>query len=82
MSVIHFLIIILCPLTIPNFSTEKIDLAELVNTDLTKVKEYFDELHAMEERKRVMMTENTWVWHDQDELLRFQDDYYYGYHSR
>lgn len=60
----------------------KVDLAELVNTDLTKVKEYFDELYAMEERKREMTTENTWVWHDQDELLRFQDDYYYGYHSR
>eukprot|EP00112_Aurelia_sp_Birch-Aquarium-sp1_P014623 Seg3171.3 transcript_id=Seg3171.3/GoldUCD/mRNA.D3Y31 product="Transmembrane prolyl 4-hydroxylase" protein_id=Seg3171.3/GoldUCD/D3Y31 len=60
----------------------KVDLAELVNTDLTKVKEYFDELYAMEERKREMTTENTWVWHDQDELLRFQEDYYYGYHSR
>ena len=60
----------------------KIDLKELQNTDLQAVKGYIANLKEEKGRKREMKSDNAWVWHDDDELLRFQDDYFFGYHAR
>ena len=53
-----------------------------MNTDLLKIKNYIKELRDKQDNPREMKSESAWVWHDEDELLRFQNDYFYGYHSR
>jgi len=60
----------------------KIDLKEMINTDLLKLKNYVKDFKEMQTDKREMKKKSAWVWHDEDELLRFQNDYFYGYHSR
>lgn len=60
----------------------RIDLDELTNIDLEDVTRYIDRIKNQPGKERNMTTTATWVWHDEDELLRFQDDYFYGYHSR
>lgn len=54
----------------------------MMNTDLLKLKNYMKDFKERQTNKREMKKKSVWVWHDEDELLRFQDDYYYGYHSR
>ena len=60
----------------------KIDLKEMLNTDLLKLKTYLEEFKERQTNRREMKKQSVWVWHDEDELLRFQDDYFDGYHSR
>lgn len=54
----------------------------MIDIDLLKVKNYLDEEREKQEERREMRTENAWVWHDDDELLRFQNEYFNEYHTR
>ena len=46
------------------------------------MKNYVKDFKEMQTDKREMKKKSAWVWIDEDELLRFQNDYFCGYHSR
>lgn len=62
---------------------KKIDLEELKTTDFTKLKRYIDTLKSQEGKKRDLESRGAWVWHDDDELLRFKEyGYFEQFHER
>ncbi|EDO48200.1 predicted protein [Nematostella vectensis] len=60
----------------------KIDLEELKNTELSKIKEYFLERLQDNDQRRNATSTQAWLWHDDDELLRYQPDLMDRFHER
>ena len=62
---------------------KKIDLEEMKSTDFSKLKQYIDMLKSQESRKRNINSRGAWVWHDDDELLKFKRyGYFEQFHER
>ena len=60
----------------------KIDLQEFKSVNVSEVKEYFEERLQDTERRRNATSETAWLWHDEDELLRYEEDVLQGFHER
>ena len=52
-------------------------------TDLTNAKKYFDSIKNEKYRQRNVTSSSSWIWHDQDELLKHSNEgYFEKYHER
>ena len=63
-------------------SPGKIDLEEFNSTEMVKIKEYFEERLQDSQKRRNATSKTAWLWHDGDELLRYQRDVLQGFHNR
>lgn len=60
----------------------KIDLTEFKSIQLERIKEYIAALLNDSSLRRIPNTKVSWLWHDEDELLRYQPDLLDGFHQR
>ena len=60
-----------------------VSLDEMKKTDFTRAKEYIENLKSQSAKRRNVTSEAVWVWHDEDELLKFEENgYFEAYHER
>ncbi|XP_078353836.1 uncharacterized protein LOC144638515 [Oculina patagonica] len=60
----------------------KIDLIEFKNIELEKIREYIGGLLNDSSLRRIPSSKASWLWHDEDELLRYQPELLDGFHER
>ncbi|XP_065657223.1 uncharacterized protein LOC100206310 isoform X3 [Hydra vulgaris] len=61
----------------------KVDLSEMKKTDFAQAKYYLDNIKKEKFRQRNVTTSTSWIWHDQDELLKHtKEGYFEKYHER
>ncbi len=63
-------------------STGKIDLIEFKNIELERIREYIGALLNDSSLRRIPSSKASWLWHDEDELLRYQPELLDGFHER
>ena len=63
-------------------STGKIDLTEFKSIELEKIREYIAGLLNDSSLRRIPNSKASWLWHDEDELLRYQPELLDGFHER
>ncbi|XP_031556319.1 transmembrane prolyl 4-hydroxylase-like [Actinia tenebrosa] len=60
-------------LAIDKDNNGKMDFEELQAVTVEGMKKYFDGLRNTKSRLRSRNTQQTWLWHDEDELLQYED---------
>lgn len=60
----------------------KLDIDELKNTSLVKIQEYVKERLNDANLLRNAVKDQAWLWHDEDELLRYQPEIMGNFHER
>ncbi|KAK3737070.1 hypothetical protein QZH41_013879 [Actinostola sp. cb2023] len=63
-------------------ANDKLDLDEFKNTSLVKIQEYFNERLSNVDQLRNASRDQVWLWHDEDELLRYQPEIMGNFHER
>ena len=63
-------------------STGKIDLTEFKSIELERIREYVEGLLNESSLRRIPNSKVSWLWHDEDELLRYQPELLDGFHER
>jgi len=64
------------------FSTGKVDLTEFKSIELERIREYIAALLNDSSLRRIPSSKISWLWHDEDELLRYQPELLHGFHER
>ena len=62
--------------------TGLIDMKELMDTDLLELNNYFLKLMEDGSNMRNATSKKAWLWHDKDELLRYQPEAFDLFHHR
>lgn len=60
----------------------KIDLTEFKSIELERMREYIAALLNDSSLRRIASSKISWLWHDEDELLRYQPELLDGFHER
>ncbi|CAH3172387.1 unnamed protein product [Porites evermanni] len=60
----------------------KIDLTEFKSIELERMQEYIAALLNDSSLRRIASSKISWLWHDEDELLRYQPELLDGFHER
>lgn len=63
------------------FLAGKMDFEEFQAVTIEGLKKYFDGLRKTKSRLRSRNSQQTWLWHDEDELLQYED-LFEDYHDR
>ena len=60
----------------------KIDLTEFKSIELERMRDYIAALLNDSSLRRIASSKISWLWHDEDELLRYQPELLDGFHER
>ena len=63
-------------------SPGKVDLVEFKAVELKAIREYIARLLNDSSQRRTPSSRMSWLWHDEDELLRYQPELLHGFHER